>query len=69
MCGLASIGSVVYENGDEDHGIWSAGIAMGIINDIPTCAELLSRFEREGEEIIRGRLMGLVGSGSRESKL
>jgi NAD(P)H-dependent flavin oxidoreductase YrpB (nitropropane dioxygenase family) len=64
--------AVVYEEGDPDHGIWSAGIAVGLIKDIPSCQELLARFEKEGEEIIRGRLMGLVGppgSGSRESKL
>ncbi|KAF9236470.1 hypothetical protein BU15DRAFT_63944 [Melanogaster broomeanus] len=30
-------GEVVYENGDPDYGIWSAGIAIGLIKDIPTC--------------------------------
>jgi NAD(P)H-dependent flavin oxidoreductase YrpB (nitropropane dioxygenase family) len=47
-------GKVVYEGGDPDYGIWSAGIAMGLINDIPTCQELLSRIEREASEIIDG---------------
>jgi NAD(P)H-dependent flavin oxidoreductase YrpB (nitropropane dioxygenase family) len=42
----------VYETGDVDAGIWSAGIAVGLIRDIPTCEELLRRFEREAEEII-----------------
>ncbi|KAJ3833759.1 hypothetical protein F5878DRAFT_698806 [Lentinula raphanica] len=45
-------GRIVYENGDPDHGIWSAGITIGLINDIPTCQELLERMEREAEEII-----------------
>jgi NAD(P)H-dependent flavin oxidoreductase YrpB (nitropropane dioxygenase family) len=45
-------GKVVYEAGDPDYGIWSAGIAMGLIHDIPTCEELLQRIEREAEGII-----------------
>lgn len=47
-------GRQVYEKGDPDLGIWSAGITMGLINDIPTCEELLVRMEREAEEIIEG---------------
>lgn len=47
-------GRMVYENGDPDYGIWTAGISVGLIKDIPTCEELLSRIEREAEEIIGG---------------
>ncbi|MEO8114115.1 MAG: nitronate monooxygenase family protein [Phenylobacterium sp.] len=49
-------GRVVYEAGDPDHGIWSAGQVQGLIHDIPTCAELIHRIVREAEEIIQGRL-------------
>lgn len=45
-------GKVVYEVGDPDYGIWSAGIVLGLIKDIPTCEELLNRIERETEHII-----------------
>ncbi|KAF7346264.1 Inosine monophosphate dehydrogenase [Mycena sanguinolenta] len=45
-------GKVVYENGDPDYGIWSAGIAMGLITDIPTCDELLRTLEKGTEDII-----------------
>lgn len=45
-------GRVVYDIGDPEYGIWSAGIAMGLIKDIPTCEVLLSRIESEAEEII-----------------
>ncbi len=45
-------GRLVYENGDPDFGIWSAGVTIGLINDIPTCEELVSRIEREAEEVI-----------------
>lgn len=44
----------MYEIGDPDYGIWSAGNTVGLIKDIPTCEELLSRMEREAEEIIGG---------------
>ena len=38
-------GRLVYENGDKDYGIWSAGIALGLTNDIPSCEELLKKME------------------------
>lgn len=53
-------GRVVYEEGDPDYGIWSAGQVQGLIHDIPTCAELISRMVREAEEIITGRLANAV---------
>jgi nitronate monooxygenase len=49
-------GVKVYETGDLDHGIWSVGMVQGLIKDIPTCEELISRIVREAEEIITGRL-------------
>lgn len=49
-------GKVVLEDGDTDHGIWSAGMVQGIINDIPSCEELVSRIVRDAEEIIEKRL-------------
>jgi len=47
-------GRLVYENGDPDYGIWTAGICMGLIKDIPTCEVLLKRIEREAEVVIDG---------------
>jgi len=47
-------GRVVYEKGDSDYGIWSAGVSVGLIRDIPTCKELIETIEREVEDIIRG---------------
>ena len=38
--------------GDADIGIWTAGIVMGLIKDVPTCEELLRRIEAEAEEVI-----------------
>lgn len=45
-------GRRVYETGDIDAGIWSAGVAIGLIKDIPTCENLLNRIQHEAEEII-----------------
>lgn len=51
-------GKMVYETGDPDYGIWSAGVSLGLIKDSPTCQELVDRIEREAEEVIEnlGRL-------------
>ncbi|MDP6689904.1 MAG: nitronate monooxygenase family protein [Alphaproteobacteria bacterium] len=51
-------GKVVFEDGDVDHGIWSAGMVVGLINDIPSCDELVSRIVGEAEDIIAKRLAG-----------
>ena len=53
-------GKVVYETGDPDHGIWSAGMIQGLINDVPTCAELISRIVAGAETIIHSRLEGMI---------
>jgi len=52
-------GAVVLENGDMEHGIWWAGISTGLIHDIPTVAQLVSRIVAEAEEIIGERLPAL----------
>ena len=53
-------GRTVYENGDLDAGIWSCGMVQGVINDIPTCGELVPRIVNEAADIITGRLAGFV---------
>ena len=57
-------GRRVYDEGDVDAGIWSVGTAMGLINDIPTVGDLVSRIVSEAEEIITGRLAGMVASST-----
>jgi nitronate monooxygenase len=49
-------GAQVYDSGDVDAGIWSAGQTQGLIHDIPTCKELVERIVSEAEAIIRNRL-------------
>jgi NAD(P)H-dependent flavin oxidoreductase YrpB (nitropropane dioxygenase family) len=52
---------VVFEDGDVDHGVWSAGMVVGLIHDVPSCAELVSRIVHEAEDIIAHRLARLAG--------
>ncbi|KAK1060901.1 hypothetical protein LTR74_011477 [Friedmanniomyces endolithicus] len=40
-------GREVFINGDKDFGVWTAGQVIGLIHDIPTCEELISRIETE----------------------
>jgi len=52
-------GFTVLETGDMEYGIWWSGISQGLIYDIPTVAELISRMVSEAETIINERLVGL----------
>ena len=47
-------GRLVYEMGDPDYGIWTAGVCMGLIKDVPTCKDLVARIERDAEAVIDG---------------
>ncbi len=42
--------------GDMDAGAWSCGMVAGLINDIPTCKELIDRIMAEADAIINDRL-------------
>jgi nitronate monooxygenase len=52
-------------NGDTQGGIWSAGMVQGLIHDIPTTKDLVDRIISEAEDLIRGRLSGMVSSAAR----
>jgi nitronate monooxygenase len=58
---------MVYATGDSDEGIWSAGQVQGLIHDIPTCAELVSRIMRDAEAIIQSRFAGMLSGGHRQA--
>jgi len=46
--------------GDPDGGIWTAGQVIGLIDDLPTVQDLVSRMMRECEATINGRLASMV---------
>jgi nitronate monooxygenase len=49
-------GRVALETGDIDAGLVWAGQVQGLIHDVPTCGELITRIMAEAEGIIRERL-------------
>ncbi|MDP7639761.1 MAG: nitronate monooxygenase family protein [Candidatus Hydrogenedentes bacterium] len=53
-------GKNVLETGDLEAGIWSGGMVQGLIDDVPTCEELVKRICEGAEEIIANRLNGLM---------
>jgi NAD(P)H-dependent flavin oxidoreductase YrpB (nitropropane dioxygenase family) len=52
------------ESGDPDHGIWTAGMVQGLIDDIPSVKVLIERIVREAHALISGRLAGIAGTSS-----
>lgn len=48
------------EQGSIDDGVWTAGMVMGLIHDIPTCDELIQRMLREAREALTQRLSVLL---------
>jgi NAD(P)H-dependent flavin oxidoreductase YrpB (nitropropane dioxygenase family) len=46
-------GKVALNNGEVDGGVISAGMVIGLIDDVPTCAELIQRLVRECREHLR----------------
>ncbi|WP_213574050.1 nitronate monooxygenase [Rhodococcus sp. USK13] len=46
-------GRTVYELGDPDAGIWTVGMVQGLIDDIPTAGDLVTRIVREAEDSLR----------------
>lgn len=59
---VAGVYPTIMLEGDMDAGAWSCGMVAGLINDIPTCQELIDRIMSGAEELIRQRLAGLLTS-------
>jgi NADH:quinone reductase (non-electrogenic) len=53
-------GRKVFEHGDLEAGVWTAGMVQGLIHDIPTVAELIDRVVTEADQLIRNRLPDLM---------
>ena len=52
-------GRAVYSSGDWDNGVWSVGMAQGLVYDIPTVEQLVSRIVGDAGDLIANRLASL----------
>ena len=53
---VAGVYPKIMKDGDMGAGAWSCGMVVGLIDDIPTCKELIDRIMAQAESIIRERL-------------
>ena len=58
---VAGVYPKIMMEGDMDIGAWSCGMVVGLINDIPTCQELVDRIMTEATDMIQNRLANLLG--------
>ncbi|KAI8851199.1 Nitronate monooxygenase-domain-containing protein [Chytridium lagenaria] len=54
-------GKQVFTTGDSDRGVWTAGQIIGLIDDVPTCRELICRIVDEAIEVIERDLISKIG--------
>ena len=57
---VAGVYPRVMQQGEMDAGAWSCGMVVGLINDLPTCAELIGRIMQEAESIVGQRLPEMI---------
>jgi NADH:quinone reductase (non-electrogenic) len=55
-------GRELFSDGELEKGIWSAGMIVGLIDDIPSCQELIARIISEAESVISQRLQAIVNN-------
>ena len=56
---VAGVYPKVMQEGTMEAGAWSCGMVAGLINDIPTCEELINQIMSDAMEIINVRLKSL----------
>lgn len=56
---VAGVYPKIMIDGDMDAGAWSCGMVAGLIDDIPTCQELIDRIITEADALIGQRLAGI----------
>jgi nitronate monooxygenase len=57
---LAGVYPRIMQQGDMEAGVWSCGMVAGLIRDVPSVQELITRIMAEAESIIASRLAGLL---------
>ncbi|MEO0682841.1 MAG: nitronate monooxygenase, partial [Pseudomonadota bacterium] len=61
---VAGVYPKIMMDGDMDAGAWSCGMVAGLIDDVPTCKELIDRIMTEADAIIAQRLAGMRGGAA-----
>ena len=56
---VAGVYPRIMQEGEVEAGAWSCGMVAGLINDIPSCQELIDRIMRDADQLIAKRLEGL----------
>ncbi|QLC24663.1 nitronate monooxygenase [Parasphingopyxis algicola] len=59
---VAGVYPEIMMEGEMDRGAWSCGMVAGLINDIPTCKELIDGIMEEADAIITQRLEGFLAA-------
>jgi len=59
---VAGVYPKVMIEGDLDAGVWSCGMVAGLINDVPTCQQLIDRIMSEADARIAQRLQGMAAA-------
>lgn len=59
---VAGIYPRIMINGEVDAGAWSCGMVAGLIDDVPTVADLIARIMSQAESIVRQRLNELFAT-------
>mgnify|MGYP006167877025 FL=1 len=57
---VAGVYPKVMLDGEVDAGAWSCGMVAGLINDIPSCDELIKSIISDANDLISGRLSGMI---------
>jgi NAD(P)H-dependent flavin oxidoreductase YrpB (nitropropane dioxygenase family) len=57
---VAGVYPKIMTEGEMDAGAWSCGMVAGLINDIPTCKELIDRIMAEADELISKRFPAMM---------
>ena len=59
---VAGVYPKVMLDGEMEAGAWSCGMVVGLINDIPTCKELIDGIMSEADRLITKRLEGMLSA-------
>ena len=57
---VAGVYPKIMTEGTMDAGAWSCGMVAGLINDIPSCQELIDNIMQEANNIVQQRLSGML---------